>query len=332
MPTTWEKRAGSTLRPGQQTSSKPRRRSTGSRQALRDLQIRARRLAATEIAYVAHPRFVGLGAEEWLAAQRPDSLDQLPATQTSDASEGLAFVTGLVRDRLLTPQEESYLFLRMNYCKHRAEILRRRLKPNQPDPALVDRIEKLLQESLDCRDRIVTANLRLVVAVATKLSDSLDRLSELVSEGLVPLIRAVELFDVSRGHRFSTYATWAVRNQMLRSLKRHRQQQQRLLPLDTEFWDDVPETRTPANTDEQRSNVQRRYVAQLLKTLNERERLVISARFGLNGHPTGQSLAEIASLLKLSKERVRQIILQTLTKLRLAADPQWLEECDWASE
>lgn len=275
---------------------------------------------------------MGLGAEEWLAAQRPDSLDQLPVTQGLETSEGLAFVTGLVRDRLLTPQEEHYLFLRMNYCKHRAEILRRRLKPNQPDAALVDLIEKLLQESLDCRDRIVTANLRLVVAVATKLSDSLDRLSELVSEGLVPLIRAVELFDVSRGHRFSTYATWAVRNQMLRSLKRHRQQQQRLLPLDAEFWDDVPETRTAVSTEEQRSNLQRRYVAQLLKTLNERERLVISARFGLNGHPAGQSLAEIASLLKLSKERVRQIILQTLAKLRLAADPQWLEEWDWAAE
>uniref|UniRef100_A0A7C4LQ97 Sigma-70 family RNA polymerase sigma factor n=1 Tax=Schlesneria paludicola TaxID=360056 RepID=A0A7C4LQ97_9PLAN len=309
-----------------------RRRAVRRHRSAGGLEKRALRLAATEIAYVAHSRFSGPGAAEWLAALRPATLDEVPAASSRESAEGLAFVAGLVRDRLLTPAEETYLFLRMNYCKHRAEVLRRRLKPAQPDAHLIDTIEGLLKESLDCRDRIVTANLRLVVGIATKLSESLDRLSELVSEGLVPLIRAVELFDVSRGHRFSTYATWAVRNQMLRILKRSRHTRERMLPLEPQGWETIPDSRGDGGGDERRSEQQRRYVLQLLRTLSERERMVITARFGLDGQAAGQSLAEIAAVLKLSKERVRQIILQTLAKLRLAVDPLKAEEWGWTSD
>ena len=64
--------------------------------------------------------------------------------------------------------------------------------------------------------------------------------------------------------------------------------------------------------------------------LTERERLIVAARFGLNGQPTGRSLAEIASELQLSKERVRQIALQALAKLRVAADPTIMD--DWCGD
>ena len=147
-------------------------------------------------------------AAEWILAQRPDSLDAASDCESSSSNHGVAFVASLVRERLLTPAEEVYLFLRMNYLKHRAEVLRRRIKLDEPDAELVRTIQAALHEAADCRDRLVTANLRLVVSVATKLSYNVDLLGELVSEGLIPLIRAAELYDVSRGHRFSTYATW----------------------------------------------------------------------------------------------------------------------------
>jgi RNA polymerase primary sigma factor len=292
----------------------------------------AHRLAATEIAYIAHPMFVRKNAADWIAAQRPASLDNTAVRDFTGPSQGVAFVAELVQERLLTPSEEVYLFLLMNYLKHRAEVLRRRLKPTRPDKELVKTIQASLREAGECRNRLVIANSRLVVAVATKLSHSVDMLSELVSEGLVPLIRAVELFDVSRGHRFSTYATWAVRNQMLRVLQRQRNSRERVLSDEQPGWDSVADTRSTTGGHEQRDRQLKSSVKQLLAQLTEREQKVIAARFGLNGHPTGQSLSEIADELGLSKERVRQIILQTLEKLRDVVDPQVAEEWDIGGE
>jgi RNA polymerase primary sigma factor len=327
MPATWERLE--TARPRREQTV--RRATSGSRRIARrmpqaELVETARRLASTETAYVSHPQFVLRNAEAWLAAQRPATLDQPFTGEIKDSTPGLAFVAGLVRDRLLTPPEETYLFLRMNYLKHRVEVLRRRLKPSRPDADLIATIQTALTEAALCRDRIITANLRLVVSVATKLSHSLDHLSELVSEGLIPLIRAVELFDVARGFRFSTYATWAVRNQMVRVLQRQRQSREKSLGEEQPGWDTIPDTRSSSVEVEQHAAQHKVQVARLLTSLSERERLVVSARFGLNGQPTGQSLADIAAELDLSKERVRQIALQALDKLRAAADPQLVEE------
>jgi RNA polymerase primary sigma factor len=318
-------------RPLKPPAARSRRATDARRQKTRSsrhssLEKTSRRIAATEIAYIAHPDFVRRNAADWIAAQRPASLDDASHRESAGSNHGVAFVASLVRERLVTPAEEAYLFLRMNYLKHRAEVLRRRIKPDQPDAELVRTIQSALRESADCRDRLVTANLRLVVSVATKLSHSVDVLGELVSEGLIPLIRAVELFDVSRGHRFSTYATWAVRNQMFRVLQRQRQSRERLLTAEQPGWETVADSRPATGSEEESCRQRKSYVAKLLETLTDRERLIVAARFGLNGQPTGRSLAEIAAELELSKERVRQIALQALAKLKVAADPRVVEE------
>jgi DNA-directed RNA polymerase sigma subunit (sigma70/sigma32) len=65
-------------------------------------------------------------------------------------------------------------------------------------------------------------------------------------------------------------------------------------------------------------------VNQLMSSLSEREQMVVAARFGLQGQPRGQSLAAIAEQIGLCKERVRQILIQSLAKLRssiLAIEP-----------
>lgn len=276
-----------------------------------------------EIAYVKHPLFRdGLESEaiqKQLAAIRPASLDQ--RSESPRAEVGLAFVAGMVEMPLLSPEEEQYLFAQMNFIKWRAEKTRRKLTLNDPDISLVDLIEADLCEADAVRNRIVCSNLRLVVALATKLTagekaTALDHISELVSEGTIPLIRAVELFDVSLGNRFSTYATWAVRNQMFRSLKRRRVWNEQRNGHDETMLTFLEDSRSTVEADQLLCDQHQNLVRSLLSQLTERERTVITARYGLDGQPTGQSLNDIAQQIGLSKERVRQVALSSIEKLR----------------
>ncbi|HUQ72148.1 MAG TPA: sigma-70 family RNA polymerase sigma factor [Planctomycetaceae bacterium] len=276
----------------------------------------ARRLAAMEIAYIGHPAFSTRGSEQWLEAQRPADSDR--PTASTPSVVGIAFVSGLVAAALLSPAEEGYLFLKMNYLRYRAERTRRKIEPRQPSRAVVTEVQELLAESIRLRNIIAEANVRLAVAAAKKLSRSVDQMSDLISEAMPPLLRAVELFDVHRGYRFSTYATWAVRNQMIRVLRRQRGLRESLRSDLDGTWDDVLDQRTTAVTDET-AVAPTELIANLMQTLSERERQIVNRRFGLHGQPGGQSLAEIAGQVGLSKERVRQLVLGAVEKMRVAA-------------
>lgn len=324
------------------TAEKPKRKVLSSKSKIRAPktlapQVDARwhqlaeQLAATEVSYVDHPNFRGRAAERWLESQRPSLSPTEPRRPKPFA--GIAFVPGLVQAALLTPAEERYLFLKMNYLKSRAEQQRRRIKIDQPAPDQLQQIEDWLAQANAVRNQIVEANLRLVVSVAKKLSNSLDQLSELTSEGLLPLMRAVELFDVHLGNRFSTYATWAVRNQMHRTLKRQRGVSELSTGEDDAGWDGIPDRRGSATADMHAQIQRQRFLVTLIDSLNERERRIIAARFGLDGQPSGQSLAEISGEMGLSKERIRQIAMHALEKLRAAASASSIELTEsWCAE
>lgn len=295
------------------TATRKRNSDTNRVRATPALLARVRDWVEREIAYVDNPEFANSGAVGRLMASRPNSLDSAEVTHSEPA---IAFVSGMVDAPLLTPDEEIYLFKWMNFLKYRAEQGRQRLSLNSPDEKLLVQIEADVAESVAVRNRIVASNLRLVVALGRKLSTSMDQMSELVAEATVPLIRSVELFDIGLGNRFSTYATWAVRNHMLRCLKRRQSAVDRCVGRDQTMLDQMPDERT--DPDEQLRTAEQRAesVLRLLESLNERERLVITARFGLDGQPRGQSLQDIAARIGLSKERVRQIALSAIGKLQ----------------
>lgn len=314
-------------RTGRQVASPVRRAAVAKRRVVPrpspQLLARVRDWIEREITFVDHPLFHQARPADKLTALRPASLDQPPPP--AKLEPGLAFVAGMVELPLLLPEEEHYLFAWMNFLKQRAEQNRQRLNLNRPDESLVEKIESDWREATVVRNHIVRSNLRLVVALSKKLSaakqsGALDQMSELISEGTLPLIRAVELFDVSLGNRFSTYATWAVRNQMLRHLRRRRALND-CTGGDDEFWiNRLIDDRAVPEADERRANQRGELVQRLLAQLSERERIVVASRFGLDGHPQGQSLNDIAQQLGLSKERIRQIVLSSLDKLHEAAD------------
>ena len=76
----------------------------------------------------------------------------------------------------------------------------------------------MLEEALAVKNQIIRANLRLVVSIAKKHVGRSDNFFELVSDGNMSLIRAVEKFDYARGNKFSTYASWAIMKNFIRSI------------------------------------------------------------------------------------------------------------------
>ena len=89
---------------------------------------------------------------------------------------------------------------------------------------------------------------------------------------------------------------------------------------DDHWMDRLVDNRAVPEDDERRAVQREALVGRLLSQLSERERIVIASRFGLDGHPHGQSLNEIARQLGLSKERIRQIVIASLEKLHEFAE------------
>ena len=128
------------------------------------------------------------------------------------------YLASLYEVPLLTREQEAHLFRKMNYLKYKAGKLREKLDLNRPKRSLMDQIEKLYDESVATKNQIIRANLRLVVSIAKRYVGPAGDFFELVSDGNMSLIRAVEKFDFSRGNKFSTYASWAIMKNFARTI------------------------------------------------------------------------------------------------------------------
>lgn len=233
-------------------------------------------------------------------------------TQTPSGSRSLMPVPNY----LLSADQERRLFLAMNDLKCRANALRSRLDPRRPSRARVEEIEKLLRDANRIHHRLCECNLRLVLSIARKLSNSQSHFEELVSDGLPILMRCVELFDASRGYRFSTYVTHSVQRHLYRVIHRAQKQKSRFPATDDEILRNIAmESNGQAQPMLDHAAIVSAILDEADAQLDARERLIIHRRFGLDGDGT-QTLRQIAGELGISKERVRQLQLRAMDKLQ----------------
>lgn len=203
-------------------------------------------------------------------------------------------------------------------------------------------IYKAKDGDIDAQNEILTANLRFVFNVAGRYKGNGAPLSDLISEGNLGLIKAIQKFDPDKDVKFISYAVWWIRNSMQEFIKK------RQATLNFEKEEDSLNTVIPENKfvdaeddyivkrdvilsneeDEEnmeRQRSQRKIVEKLLSKLSERERFIVEQYYGINGDE--KNLEEIGIVLGITKERVRQLKEVSLKKLR--SDILLLEASDY---
>jgi RNA polymerase sigma factor (sigma-70 family) len=220
------------------------------------------------------------------------------------------YLRDLYRTRLLSPARERALFLKFNFHKFQFVAARRRLEPEFAGARDLGVLEQHLRESTATKNDILQANLRLVVSIARRHVRPGVCLMELISEGNLILMRAIEGFDIHKGNRFSTYATLALMKGFAQAvpamLASHRGS------IDVEILSGLPDSRHDNLADRR---LDKDHVQALLGRLSDRERQVLQAHYGLDSDSSA-TYEQVGQRMGLTKQRVRQIEQTALAKLR----------------
>jgi RNA polymerase primary sigma factor len=271
---------------------------------------------------------------------------------------------------LLTAEEEVSLAKRIE----RGKLARESLARGVTDPKRRAQLQAGIEDGWAAREHLITANSRLVISVAKKYMGRGVPFLDLIQEGNIGLIRAAKKFDYRRGHKFSTYATWWIRQAVTRAiadqgrtirvqvhmgdqinklLRVSHQLTQELgrdptpdelgealgvtskkvenmiqvarrplsleTPTDEEedsvLGDFIEDEESPAPAEAATHNLLREQLEEVLGTLPPREVRILQLRYGLLD---GQSytLEEVGRKMGVTRERVRQIEAQALSRLR----------------
>lgn len=326
-------------------------------------------LLAAGITYIDEAEDGDEPRDEELVATSPKPEESSLDVIDTDDTVGL-YLKEVGRVPLLTAKEEVNLAKRIESGRRAREVLARGVKSDVQRRTL----RMLIEDGWAAREHLVTANSRLVISVAKKYMGRGVPFLDLIQEGNIGLIRATKKFDYRRGHKFSTYATWWIRQAVTRAiadqgrtirvpvhmgdqinklLRQSHQLTQRLgrdptteelaqalevppkkvevmiqvarrplsleTPTDNEedsvLGDFVKDDESPEPVEVATQNLLREQLKEVLDSLPPREVRILQLRYGLLDGKS-YTLEEVGRKMGVTRERVRQIEAQALSRLR----------------
>ena len=228
------------------------------------------------------------------------------------------YIKNLYLSEMLSNESTMHLFRKMNYLKWKIHNNLKDIcaseytKVSNKD---LTALEALAEDAKDVKNLIVSSNLRLVVSIARRHSESEDLFS-LISDGNVSLMRAVDKFDFTMGTRFSTYATAAISKNYSRTIPKEIKTREKFKPTCDEVFQLQEDTRTNLIDLDMKLEHVNKAVDSLTSILDSREMEIVSLRFGLDYSKEPMTLKEVGVEVGLTKERVRQIAEAAIEKMR----------------
>ena len=200
------------------------------------------------------------------------------------------------------------------------------LKKCEPIPFSYERelILKSKEGDVEARNKIIESNLRFVFNIARKYTGKGIPISDLISEGNLGLVKAIEKFDTTKDVKFITYAVYWVREYMSASIRKNYSRADLTLIEDLQDTAKKNDAKPIANTklydieDEECDDGKDKMIDELLCVLNDKEKNIMEFTYGLYGHKP-LTFQEIGKKYHISSERVRQIKIEALDKVRMVA-------------
>ena len=295
-------------------------------------QATLKRILTSKCDFVPNPLFEKANAQRQIFDEappigRPDTSWYHPVMDNATDSRSVN-TGGTV---LLTAAEERALFLQFNYCRYMVAKLRKKVGEGPVDTGLATEMLEWFHKAEAYRDQIAQTNLALVLAMAKRTRMSEVDFGDLVSEGNMALLRAVDKFDAARGFKFSTYACRAILKAFSRTgvkLSKYRS----IFPTDfdpklerSDFMEKKRETHEDDCVDEIRQIIRDNRAE-----LTDIEQEVIEHRFAIGEKKQADpessplTLEQVGRIIGVTKERVRQIQNKALEKIKNSLESDYL--------
>ena len=284
---------------------------------------RAARLLNLKIDFMDSDDFRKSDAEKFIVKAEPPEGNSVSRVKLPP---GLPpYLASLYTVPILTREQEVYYFRKMNYLKYLAAQRMDAIDRRRPSTRELEKIERLMEDSQTVKNFLIRSNLRLVVSIAKKHVRPYSNFFEMVSDGNMSLIRAIEKFDYTKGNKFSTYSTWAIMKNYARSVPAEHRQLDRYRTGHEEFFQASTDFKSNPFQLESENRVQRGLIMRILDHLDDRERRIIICRYGLEPNTEPQTLEQVGMQFGVTKERIRQLEARALRKLKQIAVEQKLD-------